>query len=48
MKLRRVAKIFDKIRLVDLNAHKYSLCAHINIITDYTPHMNINLVTIVF
>ena len=47
MELRRVAKTSDKIRLVGLGAHTYSPCAHIDSIIDYTPHMNIDPVTIV-
>ena len=37
-KLRKVIKTFNKIRLVDLDAHKYSLCAHINSII-FTYHI---------
>ena len=30
IKLRKIVKIFNKIRLIDFNAHKYSFYAHIN------------------
>ena len=54
MKLRRVVKTLNKIRLVDLNAlidfdaHLYSLCAHINSIIFYTLYINIDSILIVF
>ena len=38
IKLQRVVKISDKIKLIDFNAHKYSLYAHINSII-FTHHI---------